>query len=130
MIMEDPETTADSLREIKGMGLAISVDDFGTGYSSLSVLKRFPLDELKIDRSFVNGIPTNADDCAIVTAIVRMAHALGLTVVAEGVETVEQLAFLKEQGCEEYQGYLFSKPLAAKDWAELFAREDIDEFHP
>ncbi len=130
MIMEDPETTADSLREIKGMGLAISVDDFGTGYSSLSVLKRFPLDELKIDCSFVNGIPTNANDCVIVTAIVQMAHTLGLTVVAEGVETAAQLAFLEERGCEEYQGYLFSKPLAAKDWAALFASEGSDGFLP
>jgi diguanylate cyclase (GGDEF)-like protein len=116
LLIEDPEATLEMLRRIKEMGLKISVDDFGTGYSSLSYLKGLPLDELKIDRSFVNGVPTDADDVAIVTAIIAMAHSLGLTVVAEGVETEEQLAFLAERGCDEYQGFLFSRPLPASEW--------------
>ncbi len=119
MIMENVQETSETLRAFKDMGLALSVDDFGTGYSSLSYLKRFPLDELKIDRSFVQGVPEDGDDAAIVTAIVGMTHSLGLKVVAEGVETPEQLAFLRGLGCDEYQGYLCSKPVAADEWAGL-----------
>ena len=122
LLIENPEATLEMLREIKEMGLKISVDDFGTGYSSLSYLKSLPLDELKIDRSFVSGVPGDADDVAIVTAIIAMAHSLGLTVVAEGVETEEQLAFLEEQGCDEYQGFLFSRPVAPDQWAALVQR--------
>ena len=107
---------------IREMGLEISVDDFGTGYSSLSYLKSLPLDELKIDGTFVSGVPGDADDVAIVTAIIGLAHSLGLRVVAECVETEEQLAFLEEQGCDEYQGFLFSKPVAPDQWAELIRR--------
>jgi diguanylate cyclase (GGDEF)-like protein len=123
LLIENPESSLEMLREIKAMGLKISVDDFGTGYSSLSYLKRLPLDELKIDRSFVNGIPTDADDVAIVTAIIAMAHSLGLSVVAEGVETEEHLAFLAERGCDEYQGFLFSRPLPASQWTALFRKD-------
>jgi diguanylate cyclase (GGDEF)-like protein len=119
MIMEDVQETSETLRAFKEMGLALSVDDFGTGYSSLSYLKRFPLDELKIDRSFVQGVPDDGDDAAIVTAIVGLTHSLGLKVVAEGVETPEQLAFLRDRGCDEFQGYLCSRPVAVEEWARL-----------
>ncbi len=98
------------------------MDDFGTGYSSLSYLKSFPLDELKIDRSFVDGVPEGADDVAIVTAIIAMSHSLGLTVVAEGVESREQLAFLRERGCDQFQGYLCHRPLPASEWPPLLTR--------
>ena len=117
-IMENPREISKTLQEIKELGVELSIDDFGTGYSSLAYLRRFPLDELKVDRSFLRDIPKNEDDAAIVTAIIVMAHSLGLTVVAEGVETEEQLAFLKEWDCDEYQGFLSSKPLPASD---LFA---------
>jgi len=120
MLIENPGQTVEMLRDIKKMGVKISVDDFGTGYSSLSYLKKLPLDEIKIDQSFVQGIPADADDAAIVDAIVAMARSLGLLVVAEGVETPEQLAFLRERGCDEYQGYLRSRPVPAHRWAELF----------
>ncbi|MCP5056978.1 MAG: EAL domain-containing protein [bacterium] len=119
VIMEKPHETADMLWKIKEMGVRISIDDFGTGYSSLSYLKRFPIDELKIDRSFVQGVPEDADDAAIVTAIVAMARSLGQKVVAEGVETEGQLEFLRWLGCDEYQGYLCSKPLPPESWSEL-----------
>jgi EAL domain-containing protein (putative c-di-GMP-specific phosphodiesterase class I) len=122
VIMENVHETSDVLHALKDIGIEVSVDDFGTGYSSLTYLKRFPLDELKIDRSFVKGVPEDADDAAIVTAIIGMAHSLGLKVVAEGVETQEQLTFLKQRGCDEYQGYLCSKPVAAADWPETLER--------
>ena len=124
VIMDRPQETAEMLRAIKEMGVKISIDDFGTGYSSLSTLKRFPIDELKIDRSFVMGLPDAVDSAAIVTAIIGMAHTLALTVVAEGVEKTEQLEFLKERGCEEYQGYFWSKPVPATEWPALFSRSD------
>lgn len=125
-IMENPEETSAMLRAIKEMGPRISIDDFGTGYSSLSYLKRFPLDELKVDRSFINGVPTDTADAAITTAIVRLAQGLGLRVVAEGVETAEQLAFLRELGCDEYQGFLRSRPIPAEQWPELLRAEPRD----
>ena len=124
VIMDRPQETAEMLRAIKEMGVKISIDDFGTGYSSLSTLKRFPIDELKIDRSFVMGLPDAVDSAAIVTAIIGMAHTLALTVVAEGVEKKEQLEFLKERGCEEYQGYFWSKPVPATEWPALFERDN------
>ncbi len=104
------------------MGVKVSIDDFGTGYSSFSNLRRFPLDELKIDRSFLNSVPKNADDTAIVGAMIAMAHGLGLGVVAEGVEREEQLDFLRDRGCDEYQGFLASKPLLASDFLKLVAK--------
>ena len=115
-IMEKPEEISQTLHEIKQMGVALSIDDFGTGYSSLAYLSRFPLNELKIDRSFLQEIPHNRDDAAIVSAILMLAESLLLTVVAEGVETEQQLAFLKERGCHEYQGFLSSKPLLPADF--------------
>lgn len=112
VLMRDPLATTRVLTQIKGLGVNIAVDDFGTGYSSLGYLKQFPVDVLKIDRSFVDEVSTNADDAAIVRAIVSMAHNLDIQVVAEGVETAEQLAFLRECECDFVQGYFFSRPVA------------------
>ncbi|NIR29528.1 MAG: EAL domain-containing protein [Gammaproteobacteria bacterium] len=122
VVMEDPEDNVRTLGEIKRMGVKISIDDFGTGYSSLSYLRRFPLDELKVDRSFLHEIPNNVDDAAIVDAIIAMAHSLGLCVVAEGVETEEQLEFLRERGCDEFQGFLVSEPVPARDFLALVSK--------
>ncbi len=122
MIMEDANQNIATLHEIKHMGVKLSVDDFGTGYSSLSYLKRFPLDELKIDRSFLIELGTDPDDAAIVTAIIAMAHSLGLRVVAEGVETRTQLGFLSKKGCDQCQGYLFSKPIGAEELTVLMQK--------
>ncbi len=123
VIMENPTETARMLEAIREMGARTSVDDFGTGYSSLSCLKRFPIDELKIDRSFVQNVPDDEDDAAIVDAIILIGHSLGLTVVAEGVETADQLAFLEDLGCDTYQGFLRSKPVPAEDFERLLRGE-------
>ncbi len=120
MIVGNPEQTSETLRQLKDLQLSISIDDFGTGYSSLSYLKKFPLDELKIDRSFIMEVDKDADDKAIVTAIIAMSHSLGLKIVAEGVETKPQLEFLNTLGCDQIQGFFFSKPLP-KDEFPLFA---------
>jgi diguanylate cyclase (GGDEF)-like protein len=113
MLMADPESAVATLSELKGLGMRLSVDDFGTGYSSLAYLKRFPLDALKIDRTFVRDLPGDADDAAITRAVIRLAHSLGLKVVAEGVETIEQLRVLEEYGCDQIQGYYIGRPLPA-----------------
>lgn len=115
MVMKDPKITVSSLNQLKEMGVSISVDDFGTGYSSLAYLKRYPLDVLKIDRSFVRDIATDPDDAAIANAIIAMAQSLGLNVVAEGVETSEQLEFLCRNGCNIAQGYFLGKPVPADE---------------
>ncbi len=114
-IMQNPAKAISMLQTLKAKGIKISVDDFGTGYSSLDQLKRIPLDALKIDRSFVANITTNPDDAAIASAIIGMAHSLKLKVVAEGVETEDQMAFLRSLGCDEAQGYLFSRPMPAEE---------------
>ncbi|MEM5786895.1 MAG: EAL domain-containing protein, partial [Syntrophobacteraceae bacterium] len=114
-IMKNMEESSRILSELKEMGLRVAIDDFGTGYSSLAYLKRFPLDVLKIDRSFLRDVPADQDNAAISTAIIAMAHSLNLKVVAEGVETEEQMAFLKDQGCDEAQGFLFSKALPSDE---------------
>jgi diguanylate cyclase (GGDEF)-like protein/PAS domain S-box-containing protein len=117
--MQNAEDAIVTLGKLKALGVRIAIDDFGTGHSSLSYLKRLPIDVLKIDRSFVTGLPSSEDDASITKAIITMAHSLGLKVVAEGVETEEQLAFLAENGCDEVQGYLLSRPLAADDLAGM-----------
>jgi diguanylate cyclase (GGDEF)-like protein/PAS domain S-box-containing protein len=119
MVMHDPERAVKLLGDLKDMGIHLSIDDFGTGYSSLSYLKRFPLDSVKIDRSFIRDIPGDADDAAITRAIIAMAHSLRLKVIAEGVETEEQLSFLREHGCDEMQGHLFSRPLPEEEFLRL-----------
>lgn len=111
ILMESTEASRQTLNELKSMGVRLSIDDFGTGYSSLSYLKRFPIDTLKIDRSFVKDVTTNPDDKAIISAIIALAKTLNLKVIAEGVETIQQLACLREMGSDGMQGYLFSPPL-------------------
>ncbi|MBV8665838.1 MAG: EAL domain-containing protein [Burkholderiaceae bacterium] len=110
-IVENLEETVRKLQQLKMMGMTVAIDDFGTGYSSLSYLKQLPIDRLKIDRSFVKDTPEDRDDCAIVRTIIAMSESLGLAVIAEGVETQEQVDFLSAEGCSEIQGYLISKPL-------------------
>ena len=119
LVMRNPEHTRSVLAECKKIGLQLSVDDFGTGYSSLANLKRFPIDRLKIDRSFIKDIVTEPDDAAIAQTIVAMAHTLRLEVIAEGVETEAQLALLRRWRCDAYQGYLCSRPISAKDMTAL-----------
>jgi diguanylate cyclase (GGDEF)-like protein/PAS domain S-box-containing protein len=124
LLMEDSTRSQTTLASIKQMGIHISVDDFGTGYSSLAYLKRFPLDTLKIDRTFVKEVGIDSDDTAIVRAVIALARSLRLTVVAEGVETQEQLAFLRETRCEQAQGYLISRPLDGASFEAWLAEYD------
>jgi EAL domain-containing protein (putative c-di-GMP-specific phosphodiesterase class I) len=111
LLADGLDATVAKMRNLKDMGVGLSVDDFGIGYSSLSYLKRLPLDELKIDREFVKDILSDRNDAAIAATIIGLAHSLGLHVIAEGVETQEQRDFLARQGCQRYQGYLFCRPL-------------------
>ncbi|MES2116547.1 MAG: bifunctional diguanylate cyclase/phosphodiesterase, partial [Pseudomonadota bacterium] len=117
-LMHNIDRVIGIMDRITALGVTLSLDDFGTGYSSLSYLKRFPIDTLKIDRSFTTGIPSDANDCAIASTIISIAQQLKHKVIAEGVETVEQLAFLKSSGCDEVQGYLFSRPLPAEQFEQ------------
>jgi predicted signal transduction protein with EAL and GGDEF domain len=121
VVMQDAGTTIALLQQLKTFGLKLSMDDFGTGYSSLNYLKKFPIDKLKIDQSFVRDMMIDPDDAVIASTIISMAQSLRLKVIAEGVETVEQLAFLRQQGCDEMQGYYFSKPLPAEKFACLLS---------
>jgi PAS domain S-box-containing protein len=125
MLMQGVDATLDTLFKLKDMGVRLAIDDFGTGYSSLSYLKRFPLDTLKIDRSFVKDLPRDAEDAAISKAIIAMAHSLRLAVVAEGVENAEQLAFLQQHGCDLVQGFLFSRPVPAEEFARVLGAEQL-----
>jgi diguanylate cyclase (GGDEF)-like protein/PAS domain S-box-containing protein len=119
VVMRDPERAVKMLKELKERGIRLALDDFGTGYSSLSSLKRFPVDTIKVDRTFIRDIPGDAEDRALTQAIIAMSKTLSLTVVAEGVETKEQLEFLRQHACDEFQGYYFSKPLPAEEFARL-----------
>jgi diguanylate cyclase (GGDEF)-like protein len=119
LFMSDVTPAVELLHRMKALGVNLSIDDFGTGYSSLSYLSRFPIDVLKIDRSFVSDITHDANDAAIVASIIALAHNLRLSVIAEGVETAEQLDYLRHQGCDEMQGYYFSRPLPAAEFEQL-----------
>ena len=122
-LMENEEKAVEVLNNLRAQGVRLAIDDFGTGYSSLAYLKRFPLDVLKIDKSFIDDIPSVQDDMEITATIVAMGHILGFKVLAEGVETLEQLAFLREKGCDSYQGYIKSKPLPAEEFARLLREQ-------
>ena len=120
-VMDQPDLAEATMRRLKALGVRLAMDDFGTGYSSLGALKRFPVDCVKIDRSFVNDLPGDAGDAALTRAIIAMGHSLGLHVVAEGVERQDQLEFLRREGCDEYQGYYFAKPMNEADLTALLA---------
>jgi EAL domain-containing protein (putative c-di-GMP-specific phosphodiesterase class I) len=121
--MEQAECTFSVLKRLKSMGVRVTVDDFGTGYSSLSYLTRFPVDALKLDRSFVTNVTTSKEDAAIVRAVITMGKSLEQRVIAEGVETHEQFVFLKDQGCDEGQGHYFSVPVIPQRFTALLANK-------
>jgi EAL domain-containing protein (putative c-di-GMP-specific phosphodiesterase class I) len=130
MVMQNADVSARLLRALKEMGVGLAMDDFGTGYSSLAYLKRFPVDIIKIDRSFIQGIPGDDDDSKLTQAIIAMAHSLELKTVAEGVESGEQAQFLREHDCDEIQGYFFSRPLPYAQLVEKLqshAQEQADQ---
>ncbi len=129
ILMSDVAEAMQILSGLKRLGLAIAVDDFGTGYSSLNYLKQFPIDVLKIDRSFVDGLPHGEQDAQIARAIIAMAHSLNLMVIAEGVESQAQLDFLREHGCDEVQGYLFGRPMPAEQFGMLYASDVLFMFN-
>ncbi|MGB9669699.1 MAG: EAL domain-containing protein [Halothiobacillaceae bacterium] len=124
MLMLDPGHAAEVLLRIQAMGVThIDIDNFDTGYSSLAYIKRFPISAVKIDQSFVRGIPHDEEDAAIASAVVAMAHSLRMRAIAEGVENDAQLAYLRALGCDEIQGYHFSRPLTAEAFRELLGRQ-------
>ena len=119
--MHNPNRAAALLQELRQLGVSLAIDDFGTGYSSLSYLQRFPLSVLKIDRSFIKDLPGDEDAASLTAGIIGLAHRLRMKVVAEGVETVEQLAYLRSNACDEIQGYYLSKPIAAEEISRFLA---------
>jgi EAL domain-containing protein (putative c-di-GMP-specific phosphodiesterase class I) len=121
--MEDPERTVRTLDELYSLGLSLAIDDFGTGYSSLSALQKFPISTLKIDQSFVRDAAVDPDDATIVSTIIQMAHSLNLDVIAEGVESEEQLQFLRSVKCDFVQGLLFGQPMSAQQFMQLLASQ-------
>jgi EAL domain-containing protein (putative c-di-GMP-specific phosphodiesterase class I) len=122
VLMKQAESAASILQTLRARGVRVAIDDFGTGYSSLSYLRKFPIDALKIDQSFVSYIGSAGDDASIVTAVISMARSLSLRVIAEGVETADQRDFLVAQGCDEAQGFSFSRPIPAEEFAALLRR--------
>lgn len=126
-LMDNQQHAMSILKNLHKQGVKIAIDDFGTGYSSLAYLKYFPLDVLKIDKTFIDDIPFLAGDMAITAAIIAMGHHLGFKVLAEGVETAEQLAFLRVHGCDMYQGYLHSKPMPAADFVQLLSSAGVKQ---
>ena len=122
MLVHNIKDIVTKMNELSKIGISFSLDDFGTGYSSLQYLKMLPLDQLKIDQSFVNDIATNSSDRAIVRTIITMASSLGMNVIAEGVETERQRQFLLEDGCLHFQGYLYSKPIPMDDFRKLILK--------
>jgi EAL domain-containing protein (putative c-di-GMP-specific phosphodiesterase class I) len=121
-VIAQDAVTVTQLERLKGLGVSLAIDDFGTGYSALGYLRRFPVDVIKLDRSFVGAISASPHDAAFVAAVIAMARRLNLTVVAEGVETDEQLSFLRENACDQAQGFLFSKPLPPQEFRALVMR--------
>jgi len=117
-LIKTSEENAQALEALKKMGIRLHLDDFGTGYSSLSYLKRFPVDRVNVDKSFVNGLAENATDTALVRMIIDLCHTLGVEVLAEGVETSEQAALLRDMGCDVGQGYYFARPLLGEELAK------------
>ena len=126
--MSQAEEALEVLHQLKRLGVQLAIDDFGTGYSSLSYLKRLPLDFLKIDQSFVRGLPDDTHDGAIVRAIIALGRSMQVTVIAEGVETQAQQQFLAGEGCEQIQGYIVSLPLPADEFAATFLRIAVSDF--
>jgi EAL domain-containing protein (putative c-di-GMP-specific phosphodiesterase class I) len=120
VLIKDVEQALTTLRQLKALGVRIAMDDFGTGYSSLSYLQRFPFDKIKIDRSFVAELMTSPDAAAIVRAVLRMGHSLGMRTVAEGVESDSQVTFLTAEGCDDVQGFYYAAPMSAVEMGALY----------
>jgi EAL domain-containing protein (putative c-di-GMP-specific phosphodiesterase class I) len=129
-VMANPEHAAKLLRTIRDMGVSLAIDDFGTGYSSLSYLKHFPLSTVKIDRSFINDLSQDPDARALIDGIITLAHGLRMKVVAEGIETIAQLDYLRSHGCDEAQGYWLCKPVPADEARDFMARHLRNQFAP
>ncbi|MFP6744528.1 MAG: EAL domain-containing protein, partial [Alphaproteobacteria bacterium] len=126
MVRSDADTVISTLNELHTLGVDLAIDDFGTGFSSLSYLKQFPVDRLKIDQAFVGDVLSNVEDASITEAIINLGHNFNLTVIAEGVETAEQLEFLRRQGCDEAQGYYISRPLSAENLGQFVEDFSLD----
>lgn len=122
LIMQDVEAAIAMMRQLQALGIHLSIDDFGTGYSSLAALKKFPVTRLKIDKSFINDLAVSENDRAVASAVISLGQKLNLRVIAEGVETEEQVAFLRENNCDEMQGYHFSRPVPPEKIEELLGR--------
>jgi EAL domain-containing protein (putative c-di-GMP-specific phosphodiesterase class I) len=123
IVMHDLDAVAEDMKELTELGVRIAVDDFGTGYSSFGYVKRFPVSRLKIDQSFIRNMADDSNDEAIVRTIIMLGHSLNITVVAEGVETEDQLARLRSEGCDEVQGFLFGRPMPAKRFVDLIRND-------